>query len=626
VSLNPVRELFLGALADFLRQLRLHHVAGAFFQQLFQRNTVNHIQRVNDVTLGFGHLLAFVVADQTGHVDGMEWNLRLAVFIFDEVHGHHDHAGDPEEDNVEAGHHHAGWVELTQRVGVFWPAEGGEGPQRGGEPGIQHVFVLTQGNVSAQVVFLAHFIFAAANVHVAFVVVPCRDTVTPPQLTGDTPVLNIAHPGEVHVFVLLRHELNAAVLNRFNSRFRQHVGTHVPLVGQHWLDNHAATVAVRHGQIVRLDLFQQAECVNSSHDGFTRGKAFQLLELGRDVAGINVGFVAFGVVHFCAFADIAVEGQNVDHRQGVTTAHFIVVEVVRRGDFHAAGAFFHVGVFVAHNRNTAVYQRQHHEFANQIFITRIFRVNGHAGIAQQGFRTGGRDHQVIFTVSGFCAVGQRIADVPHGALGLAVFHFQIGNRGAQFWIPVNQALAAVNQVFFVQADEDFFHGVGKAFIHGEALALPVHGVAETAHLTGNGAARFRFPLPDFVDERVATVVVAGFPFFSGNFTLNHHLGRDTRVVSPRLPQGVFALHALVADHGVHDGLLESMTHMQTAGDVRRRDHDAEGLFAFVAVRLEIALLFPVLVKRLFDIAWVICLFHYFQVAVFRLKPARRYAL
>jgi hypothetical protein len=42
--------------------------------------------------------------------------------------------------------------------------------------------------------------------------------------------------------------------------------------------------------------------------------------------------------------------------------------------------------------------------------------------------------------------------------------------------------------------------------------------------------------------------------------------------------------------------------MQTAGDVWRWDHDAEGLFAFIAVRLEIALLFPVLVKRLFDIA------------------------
>ncbi|SUH40053.1 Uncharacterised protein [Salmonella enterica subsp. enterica] len=93
------------------------------------------------------------------------------------------------------------------------------------------------------------------------------------------------------------------------------------------------------------------------------------------------------------------------------------------------------------------------------------------------------------------------------------------------------------------------------------------------------------------------------------------------MVGADLPQGVFTLHTLVTDHGIHDGLLESMSHMQTAGDVRRRDHDAEGLFAFVAVRLEIALLFPVLVKRLFDILGVICLFHYFQVAVFRLKTS-----
>ena len=40
--------------------------------------------------------------------------------------------------------------------------------------------------------------------------------------------------------------------------------------------------------------------------------------------------------------------------------------------------------------------------------------------------------------------------------------------------------------------------------------------------------------------------------------------------------------------------------MQTAGDVRRRDHD-ETFLAFVAIGFEIALLFPVLVKRLFDI-------------------------
>ena len=95
------------------------------------------------------------------------------------------------------------------------------------------------------------------------------------------------------------------------------------------------------------------------------------------------------------------------------------------------------------------------------------------------------------------------------------------------------------------------------------------------------------------------------------------------MVGPGLPQGVFALHALVADHGIHDGLLEGVAHMQTAGHVRRRDHDAEALLALIAIRFEVALLLPVLVKRLFDILGVICLFHYFQVAVFRLKPARR---
>ncbi len=185
--------------------------------------------------------------------------------------------------------------------------------------------------------------------------------------------------------------------------------------------------------------------------------------------------------------------------------------------------------------------------------------------------------------------------MPHRAFRLTVFHFQIGNRSAQFRVPVYQALAAVNQVFLIQAYKDFFHRVRQAFVHGEAFTLPVHRVAETAHLTGNGAAGFRFPLPDFIDKRFATVIVTGFTFFGGDFTLHHHLGGDAGVVGACLPQGVFTLHALIADHGIHDGLLEGVTHMQTAGDVRRRDHDAEAFLAFVAIGFKVALLFPVLV-------------------------------
>ena len=105
--------------------------------------------------------------------------------------------------------------------------------------------------------------------------------------------------------------------------------------------------------------------------------------------------------------------------------------------------------------------------------------------------------------------------------------------GSQF-----TALAAVDQIFFVQTDKHFAHRVRQAFVHGEALALPVHGVAQTAHLPGNGAAGLRLPLPDFVDERVTAVVVAGFAFFRSDLALHHHLGGDAGVVGARLPQGV----------------------------------------------------------------------------------------
>src|SRR5699024_5390901 len=160
-----------------------------------------------------------------------------------------------EQDDGETRYHHAGWVELTQGVGVFRPADGRDGPQRRREPGVENVLVLTQDNISTEFIFFTHFVFVAPITTVTRCVRLRRHSVTPPPLTRDTPVLNLAHPGEVHVFVLLRYELNVAVLNRFNCRFRQDIGTHVPLVGQHRFDDHATTVAIRNGQVMWFNFF-----------------------------------------------------------------------------------------------------------------------------------------------------------------------------------------------------------------------------------------------------------------------------------------------------------------------------------------------------------------------------------
>jgi hypothetical protein len=47
------------------------------------------------------------------------------------------------------------------------------------------------------------------------------------------------------------------------------------------------------------------------------------------------------------------------------------------------------------------------------------------------------------------------------------------------------------------------------------------------------------------------------------------------VIGARLPQRVVAAHAVVAGQRVHDRLVETVPHVQRAGDVGRRQQDAE---------------------------------------------------
>ena len=50
-------------------------------------------------------------------------------------------------------------------------------------------------------------------------------------------------------------------------------------------------------------------------------------------------------------------------------------------------------------------------------------------------------------------------------------------------------------------------------------------------------------------------------------SLHHDLGGDAGVVGAGLPQGVVTAHAMKAGERIHDGLVETMTHVQRAGDV-----------------------------------------------------------
>ena len=91
-----------------------------------------------DLAEGDGVLQLALAAVGHGHVEH-------------EVAAEHDHAGDPEEEDVEAGDEKLGWIEGGEvgrevrlaGVGVrIGPAEDGEGKQAGGEPGVEDVGLL----------------------------------------------------------------------------------------------------------------------------------------------------------------------------------------------------------------------------------------------------------------------------------------------------------------------------------------------------------------------------------------------------------------------------------------------------------------------------------------------------
>ena len=486
---DAVGEFFARLCFYFCRFLRLHHATGAFGDEVFEVDAVDDVEWVEHVAFGFGHFLSFAVAHEAVDIDFFERHRAVHA-----VQSHQDHARHPEEDDVEAGNEDVAGVEGAQVGGVVRPALCRKWPQRRGKPGIQHVFVLGERQVGGQLVFGARRCFVFGDVGVAVRVVPGRDAVPPPQLARDTPVLQVFHPVVVGVFPVFRHELDAAAAHRLNRRAGQFFHAFgageidKPLVGEIGFDDDAAAVAVGALQCVRFYFFQKPGAVEVGDDFVARDPAVKAAIGGGDVVaqgGIGV--------------------HQVDDFHHVSLADGVVVEVVRGGDFHAAGAEVHFDVFVGNDGDDALGQRHVYHFAKQVAVAVVIGMHGKRAVGEDGFRAGGGDVHVLAVQP--LPGDEGVTDVVHEAAFFAVFHFEVGNGGFQHRIPVHQTFAAVNQPVFMQADEEGAHGAREGVIHGEAFARPVKRGAEAAQLLHDLSAGLVFPLPDFFGKGFAAEVV-----------------------------------------------------------------------------------------------------------------------
>src|SRR5690554_6236636 len=455
---------------------------------------------------------------------------RLARPFAGELQGQHDHPRDPEEDDVEAGNQHTGGVESCQLGSSVRPTQGGKGPQPRAEPGVEYIFVLGQaryaqllhgleslggelGRAAQQTIEAAQahghvqvallvvdevgqlhqvvtggFHFVACDKDVAIHVIPGRNSVAPPQLTRNAPVLQIAHPRKIHVLVVFGHELDVAILHGFDGRFGQALYCDKPLIGEQRLDNVAGAVAVGQGVVDRLDLFQQPGSLHVGDHAFARFETVQA-SVGLGQARVDLGQrTALNIKDLGLGQNRGVLGEDIDQWQAVAFAHFIVIEVVSRGNLDAAGTFLHVGVFIGDDGNAPAHQWQLNELADQRGVARILGVDCYTGVAEQGFGAGSSDYQVIQAGIGLDAIRQRIAEVPELALLLAVLHFEIGDGGVQGRIPVDQAFATVDQPFLIQPYEDLLYRLVEAVVHGETFTGPVDAAPHAAQLAGDMAA------------------------------------------------------------------------------------------------------------------------------------------
>src|SRR5256886_12389778 len=158
----------------------------------------------------------------------------------------------------------------------------------------------------------------AADGHLAAVVaVPDGDTMPPPELTRDTPVVDVLQPVQVDFVEARGHDLQQIVLDGSDSGSGEWHHLDEPLLGNERLNHGVTALAVPQRHSVILLLEDQAEPRQVSHQGF---------------AGFIAILASIGTRFGC---HLRIKANDLDARQVVAEAGFQVYRGNgRRGFYH----------------------------------------------------------------------------------------------------------------------------------------------------------------------------------------------------------------------------------------------------------------------------------------------------
>mmetsp|Transcript_15190 Transcript_15190/g.16897 ORF Transcript_15190/g.16897 Transcript_15190/m.16897 type:complete len:238 (-) Transcript_15190:959-1672(-) len=209
-----------------------------------------------------------------------------------------------------------------------------------------------------------------------------RASVSPPQLTGDTPILDILQPIVPGLFVMLRNQLEITISDGGNSSSSQIVAFHPPLRFDHGFNDILTSGAKTNSHGVGFITSQESQgfqICSQSLSGFESG---QVLELPTQLV------------------DETIFSENVDFLQIVLDSGLEIVGVMSGGDLDSSGTEFGVDQFVIGDNNhlSVGSIRMDKLLTDQMSVSLILRMDGDGDITQHGFQTGSGNNDFFVTV------------------------------------------------------------------------------------------------------------------------------------------------------------------------------------------------------------------------------------
>ncbi len=143
---------------------------------------------------------------------------------------------------------------------------------------------------------------------------------SPPDLTGDTPVADIVHPGVKGIVPGIRVELDSFLPHRRHSLVRQGPYRDKPLLGGGGLNHGGAAVALTHSMVIVFDLVKKTHLIQILDDLLTAGKT------------IHTSILASLIIHD------AVVIHDLNSFQIMAQTDLVVVPVMGRRDLEGTGS------------------------------------------------------------------------------------------------------------------------------------------------------------------------------------------------------------------------------------------------------------------------------------------------